>query len=99
LPGRVAEVATVFGLALIVTVAIAAPVLRAPSERVCGGCSEALAQPKIEDGLRKSELVLRERPIRGQPIDDLRQHLRELLRQVLHRHPGSGGKLLHQTRH
>jgi hypothetical protein len=36
LPGRVAEVAAVLALAVIVTVAIAAPVLRAPSERVFG---------------------------------------------------------------
>jgi hypothetical protein len=36
LPGRVAEVAAIFALAAIVTVAIAAPVLRAPSERVFG---------------------------------------------------------------
>jgi hypothetical protein len=36
LPGRVTEVAAVLALAVIVTVAIAAPVLRAPSERVFG---------------------------------------------------------------
>jgi hypothetical protein len=36
LPGRAAEVAGVLALAVIVTVAIAAPVLRAPSERVFG---------------------------------------------------------------
>jgi hypothetical protein len=36
LPGRVAEVAAVSALAVIVTVAIAAPVLRAPSERIFG---------------------------------------------------------------
>ena len=36
MPGRAAEVAAVSALAAIVTVAIAAPVLRAPSERVFG---------------------------------------------------------------
>ena len=36
MPGRVAEVVAVSALATIVTVAIAAPVLRAPSERVFG---------------------------------------------------------------
>jgi hypothetical protein len=36
LPGRVAEVAAVLAVAAIVTLAIAAPVLRAPSERVFG---------------------------------------------------------------
>lgn len=36
MPGRIAEVAAVSALAAIVTVAIAAPVLRAPSERVFG---------------------------------------------------------------
>jgi hypothetical protein len=36
LPGRAAEVAAVGALAAIVTVAIAAPVLRAPSERIFG---------------------------------------------------------------
>jgi hypothetical protein len=36
LPGRVAEVAAVLTLALVVTLAIAAPVLRAPSDRVFG---------------------------------------------------------------
>jgi hypothetical protein len=36
LPGRVAEVAAVLALAVIVTVAIASPVLRAPSDRVFG---------------------------------------------------------------
>ena len=36
MPGRVAEAAAVFALAVIVTVAIAAPVLRAPSERIFG---------------------------------------------------------------
>jgi len=36
LPGRVAEVAAVAAVAVIVTMAIAAPVLRAPSERVFG---------------------------------------------------------------
>jgi hypothetical protein len=36
LPGRVAEAATVLALAVVVTVAIAAPVIRAPSERVFG---------------------------------------------------------------
>ena len=36
MPGRVAEVAAVLALAVIVTLAIAAPVLRAPSERVFG---------------------------------------------------------------
>jgi hypothetical protein len=36
LPGRAAEVAGVLALAVIVTVVIAAPVLRAPSERVFG---------------------------------------------------------------
>jgi hypothetical protein len=36
LPGRVAEVAAVSAIAVIVTVAMAAPVLRAPSERLFG---------------------------------------------------------------
>ncbi len=36
MPGRVAEVVAVFALATIVTVVIAAPVLRAPSERMFG---------------------------------------------------------------
>ncbi len=36
MPGRVTEVAAVFALAAIVTVVIAAPVLRAPSQRVFG---------------------------------------------------------------
>jgi hypothetical protein len=36
LPGRVAEVAAVLALSVIVTVTIAAPVLRAPSERLFG---------------------------------------------------------------
>ena len=36
MPGRAAEVAAVLALASIVTVAIAAPVLRAPSERIFG---------------------------------------------------------------
>ena len=36
MPGRLAEVAVVSALALVVTAAIAAPVLRAPSERVFG---------------------------------------------------------------
>ncbi len=36
MPGRIAEVAAVSALATIVTVVIAAPVLRAPSERVFG---------------------------------------------------------------
>ena len=36
MPGRVAEVAAVFALAVIVTAAIAAPVLRSPSERLFG---------------------------------------------------------------
>jgi len=35
-PGRIAEVATIVALALIVTLAMAVPVLRAPSERVFG---------------------------------------------------------------
>lgn len=36
MPGRIAEVVTVLGLAVIVTMAIAAPVIRAPSERLFG---------------------------------------------------------------
>ena len=39
--GRVAEVTAVSALAAIVTVTIAAPVLRAPSERVLGDPQDA----------------------------------------------------------
>src|SRR6186997_3685395 len=36
MPGRAAEVAAVSALALVLTLAVAAPVLRAPSERIFG---------------------------------------------------------------
>jgi hypothetical protein len=68
-PGRLAEIAIVATLAMIVTVAMAAPVLRAPSERVFGA--------EIAGRHHDPFTVMRqfERPIgvglRGQPITDV----------------------------